>query len=220
MTAAPERSVREEILAAAARAFAERGYHGMSMRALAKATGRSPAAFYNYFESKEDLLFFLQRDAFEMLTKDATEAVEGIEDPWSRLDAFVTGHVRYFCDHPDVMRVLVHEASALPPQRRDEVRKLKEGYFQIGLDIVSKLTARSATDPEVERATYCLFGMLNWIWGWYEPERHGSWEDVARTIQRMLVAGVAPDWDADPGSHPEARDAQKPPLVVHRGGRR
>ena len=45
-----------EILTAAARAFAEHGYHGMSMRDLARATGRAPATLYNYFDSKEELL--------------------------------------------------------------------------------------------------------------------------------------------------------------------
>ena len=43
---------RQAFLAAAATAIAQRGYHGMSMRELARATGRSVGVFYNYFTSK------------------------------------------------------------------------------------------------------------------------------------------------------------------------
>ena len=46
---------RELILDRAEELFAEHGFHGMSMRELAKATGRSPASFYNYFSSKEEI---------------------------------------------------------------------------------------------------------------------------------------------------------------------
>ena len=62
---------RAEILAAAAQAIAKHGFHGMSMRELARTTGRSPASFYNYFESKEELLFSVQRDAFATLLESA-----------------------------------------------------------------------------------------------------------------------------------------------------
>jgi len=43
---------RLSILDAAARAIAERGFHGMSMRDLADERGQAVASFYNYFSSK------------------------------------------------------------------------------------------------------------------------------------------------------------------------
>jgi len=70
--------VREEILEAAASAIAAHGYHGMSMRDLAKATDRSLASFYNYFASKEDVLFALQSRAFENLIATSREVIRTI----------------------------------------------------------------------------------------------------------------------------------------------
>ena len=58
-----------EILEAAAAAIARDGFHGMSMRALAKATGRGLASFYTYFDSKESVLFAIQSQAFEALVE-------------------------------------------------------------------------------------------------------------------------------------------------------
>ncbi len=192
---------RVEILEAAAAAIAESGFHGMSMRGLARATGRSLASFYNYFPSKEDLLFSLQTDAFETMTTSLNAALQGIDDPVERLYVFILNHLRFLAEHASVMRVLVHEASALPRGRRRTVRLLKERYFQFGRDIVASILAAGCSSPgadgapsldpaEVERVTYTVFGMLNWSYGWYEPDQHGTPEDVARTIHAVAVCGL------------------------------
>jgi len=198
VTTNPERPSpgREEILAAAARAFAEHGYHGMSMRDLAKATHRSPATLYNYVDSKEDLLYLIQRDAFDELLKSGLASLEGVADPEERMHRFVLAHVRFFADRQHLMRVLIHEAAALPADRRAEIRELKESYFGLAQDIVRDVArARARVEPsslEIERNTYCLFGMLNWTYGWYEPGRHGDPEELALTIERVALSGVAP----------------------------
>ena len=191
---------RVEILEAAAAAIAEHGFHGMSMRGLAGATGRALASFYNYFSSKEELLFSLQSDAFKTLTGSLNAALENVDDPVERLYIFVFNHVRYLAEHRSVMRVLVHEASALPAGRRKKVRLLKEGYFQIVRDIVASILVAGCNSPgadgtasldpaEVERVTYSVFGMLNWSYGWYDPQHHGTPQDVARTIHAVAVCG-------------------------------
>lgn len=192
---------RVEILKAAAAAIAEHGFHGMTMRGLARATGRGLATFYDYFSSKEDLLFSLQTDAFETMANSVTAALEGVDDHVDRLYVFVLNHLRYSAEHRSVMRVLVHEASALPAGRRKTVRLLKEAYFNICRDIVASILAAGcgeagasgveSPDPaEVERVTYSVFGMLNWSYGWYDPRQHGSPQDVARTIHALAVCGL------------------------------
>lgn len=189
-----------EILEAAAQAIARHGYHGMSMRKLAQATGRSLAGFYCYFESKEDVLFEIQCRAFETLRVSAGAALALAEGPAEQLYAFALNHVRYFAAHRDTMRVLIHESSALPPARRRKVREAKEEYFAIGRSIIARIAeqgcgktppAGERPDPlEIERSTYAVFGMLNWIYGWYDPQRHGEPAEIARSIQRLALCGL------------------------------
>jgi AcrR family transcriptional regulator len=192
---------RLEILEAAAAAIAEHGFHGMTMRGLARATGRGLATFYDYFASKEDLLFSLQTSAFETMTESVESALSGVDDHVDRLYVFVLNHLRYAAEHRSAMRVLVHEASALPAGRRKTVRILKEAYFNICRDIVASILAAGCNSPgaegvanpepaEVERVTYSVFGMLNWSYGWYDPEQHGTPQDVARTIHALAVCGL------------------------------
>ncbi len=179
---------RAEILGTAAEFIAQQGFHGMSMRALAAATGRALASLYNYFDSKEDLLYALQSGAFRALLESGRHAIATTADADARLYAFIANHVSYVTEHRDVMRVLVHEAAALRPEQRRELRSLKDAYFAQARELMDALY--DAPLGERERATYSLFGMINWVFAWYEPARHGTPFDVARTIHRMTLCGL------------------------------
>jgi AcrR family transcriptional regulator len=192
---------RAAILAAAAEAIARDGYHGMSMRDLSRATGTGLASFYVHFASKEDILFALQTEAFDALIDSAQKEIAREQDPERRLYGFIVNHVRFFTAHPDLMRALVQEAGALPAPRRAAVRERKERYFEMargllevivefGCGGVGERAPAEHDEAELERATYALFGMLNWIYGWYEPGRHGSPESLARTFERIALCGV------------------------------
>ena len=217
---------RLEILEAGARFSAQHGYHGMSMRDLAGAMGKSIAGFYNYYRSKEDVLFELQRRAFETLLESAQAAIDAAEHPRERLYAFILQHLQYVASHPDVMHVLVQEAGALPAERRQAIRASKERYFQMALKLVedvvdsrpspSRRPRRRVGRTELERMTYALFGMINWTYGWYRPEQHGSPEQLARTIYGISLRGLRPEHPSDPQlATVEARLAalQRPPLL-------
>jgi AcrR family transcriptional regulator len=205
LAAVPRRSrsrggSRAAILSAAARAIARDGYHGMSMRDLARATGLGLGSSYAHFASKEDILYALQSEAFDALIDGAERALAGERDPSLRLYAFILNHLRFFTAHPDVMRVLVAEAGALPAKKRAAIRERKERYFALArgvLEVVIEFGCgrggacpRTQGDDEVERATYALFGMLNWVYGWYEPRRHGPPEALAATFHRITLCGA------------------------------
>ncbi len=194
---------RQRILRAAATAIARLGFHGMSMRELARGADMSLSNLYNYFPSKEEILFAIQREAFEALIASAEETLEIADVPEDRLYVFISHHVGYVAEHPDVMRVLVHEAASLPAEQRAVVRTLKERYFELARSILEQVVetgcgqplmgegAGESIDPrELERITYNVFGMLNWLYGWYEPSLHGSPQTVATTIYRTTLCGV------------------------------
>jgi AcrR family transcriptional regulator len=214
---------RFDMLEAAARLLAAHGYHGMSMRDLARATGMSLGNLYNYFGSKEDLLFALQTRAFETLIASAEEATRDVEPGPARLHALILSHVRYVATHRDVMRVLVEEAGELPTARRHAIRELKDRYYRIGHEVVAAAAGgrrRSGPAAEIERATYSIFGMLNWVYGWYDPARHGGPHEVARTIHRIALSGLgAPTPTRSAQTATERRIARvqvRSPILPHR----
>jgi AcrR family transcriptional regulator len=186
---------REGLLAAAARVFAARGYHRTSMRDLARASRMSLAGMYYYVAGKEDLLFEIQKGSFERVRRGAEESLAGGgTTPEERLQAFIRHHVTFFTSHMDEMKVLSHEAESLTGAPLEEVRRLKRAYVGLCLDLLAAVDAEDGgggrrMDRHV--AAYTLFGMMNWIYTWYDPAGSVGVEELADSICRLFLNGYA-----------------------------
>src|SRR5579871_6263393 len=85
-----------EILSHATDVFDEKGYEGASMRDLSRVSGTSLAGLYYYFESKEKLLYLIQRHTFTTIVERLRTRLEGVADPEERLRVFILNHLEYF----------------------------------------------------------------------------------------------------------------------------
>src|ERR1700685_4223030 len=102
-----------EILTYATNVFCEKGYEGSSMRDLSRASGMSLAGLYYYFESKERLLFLIQKHTFTTIVQRLKARLEGVSDPEQRIRIFILNHLEYFLANQAAMKVLSHEAEVL-----------------------------------------------------------------------------------------------------------
>jgi len=180
----------DALLAHAARVFADRGYHPTSMRDLAAASGMSLAGMYYYVRGKEDLLFHVQERCFSRVLEGATAAISAAVDPDERLTAFIRHHVAFFTSHMAEMKVLSHEAASLTGDRLRKINQIKRRY----VDLLEGLLRETAADlPAAERsaAAFALFGMMNWIYNWYDPAGPLDAERLADLLTRIFLGGVA-----------------------------
>src|SRR6266851_2851225 len=102
-----------EIITHATDVFCEKGYQGASMRDLSRASGTSLAGLYYYFESKEKLLYLIQKHTFTTIVRRLRERLEGVTDPEQRIRIFIQNHLEYFLANQKAMKVLSHEDDAL-----------------------------------------------------------------------------------------------------------
>ncbi|HWO90009.1 MAG TPA: TetR/AcrR family transcriptional regulator, partial [Gemmatimonadales bacterium] len=183
---------RERLLAAAARTFAAAGYANTSMRDLARASDMSLAGMYYYVKGKEDLLFQIQKSCFEKVLAGARSAVEREHGSEARLAAFITHHVTYFATHMAEMKVLAHEAEALSGPMYAEVQRIKREYVDFALALLGALDGRGAAGrTERQIAAYALFGMMNWIYTWYDPAGPVGADQLAESITRLFLNGYS-----------------------------
>jgi AcrR family transcriptional regulator len=180
----------DALLAHAARVFAERGYDRTTMRDLAAASGVSLAGIYYYVRGKEDLLAQIQERCFTQVLDGVTAALSGAVDPMDRLATFIRHHVTFFAAHMPEMKVLSHEAAALTGERQRPINHLKRRY----VDLLQELLRDAAPDQspaERSAAAYALFGMMNWIYNWYDPA--GPLDDarLADLLTRLFLGGFA-----------------------------
>ncbi len=180
----------DSLLAHAARVFADRGYDRTTMRDLAATSGMSLAGMYYYVRGKEDLLFLIQERCFTRVLEGAAAALAQATDPHERLAAFIRHHVTFFAAHMPEMKVLSHEAAALSGERLKRITRIKRRY----VDRLEGLVTDVAPDgPATERsaATYALFGMMNWIYNWYDPAGALDAERLADLVTRIFLGGIA-----------------------------
>src|SRR6201997_981407 len=114
-----------EILAHATDVFYEKGYEGASMRDLSRASGMSLAGLYYYFESKEKLLYLIQRHTFTTILERLRRRLEGTTDPEARIRVFILNHLEYFLANQQAMKVLSHEDEVLKNGHGAEIAAIK-----------------------------------------------------------------------------------------------
>ncbi len=178
------------LLSSAARVFAQRGYHRTSMRDLARASGISLAGVYYYVQSKEELLFLIQHRNFEAVLDGMRQALAGVSDPVDRLARFIDNHLDYFATHMAEMKVLSHEAGALTGEYLQRVNDMKREYTRALMDILAEIEKTHGPAHANRRvAAYSLFGMMNWIYNWYDPLGDVGVELLSQTICRLFLGG-------------------------------
>lgn len=104
--------LRSALLEVAVEAIADKGLHGLSLRECARRLGVSHAAPYRHFPDKDHLIAAIGGQGFAWLTEAGREAMEGIDDPEERIQAYGLAYVRFAVAHPEHLRVMF--ASEIP----------------------------------------------------------------------------------------------------------
>jgi AcrR family transcriptional regulator len=180
----------DQILAHATAVFCEKGYEGASMRDLSRATGMSLAGLYYYFESKEKLLYLIQKHTFSTILSRLRERLEGVVDPEQRVRALIRNHLEYFLSNQQGMKVLAHEDEVLKNSFGEEVRAIKREYYRLCLGLLEDLKRAEGLEFSGRLAVLSLFGMMNWIYTWYNPRVDADAGALAREMGDIFVYGI------------------------------
>lgn len=180
----------QRILAGAAKVFSEKGYHHASMRDIARETGISLAGMYYYFASKEEMLFSIQHFCFRSVLDGLQDRLADATDSHDRLRAFFQNHLSFFIANVREMRVLSHEGESLTGEHRREVANLKREYFRALTEILQDMPGVEWTESEVRHVGLSIFGMVNWIYTWYDPRRDGTADQLADRMCALVTRGI------------------------------
>jgi AcrR family transcriptional regulator len=188
-----------EVLQHGIEVFCEKGYEGASMRDLSRASGMSLAGLYYYFESKEQLLYFIQKHTFSTIVERLKERLQAEADSEQRLRIFTLNHLEYFMAHPKAMKVLSHEDDVLTGDYGKEIAAIKREYYRICLGLLDALKAERKLEFETRVAVLSLFGMMNWFYTWHNPRVDADAAELARQMSDIFLHGVCGAKSANSG---------------------
>ena len=175
-------SRRQELLEAAARRFAKRGYEGTSIRDIARDVGMLPGSIYYHFRSKEELLVAVHEQGVHQVMEAVRNAVTAAgDDPWDRLTAAAEAHLESLLGENAFSPVVTPQftRSFEDPLRATLIAQ-RDSYEAYIVSLVRALPLPAGASRQLFRLS--LLGSLNWTLTWYRP----GGKKPATLARRML----------------------------------
>src|SRR5262249_11144324 len=110
--------------------------------------------------------------------------------PENRIRIFIENHLDYFIDNQEGMKVLSHEDEVLKNGMGAEIATIKREYYRICVELMEALKQERGFKFDSRTAVMSLFGMMNWIYTWYNPHVDGDAEQLAQRMGDIFLQGV------------------------------
>jgi AcrR family transcriptional regulator len=183
----------DELLEAAARVFAERGYSDASVQDVADELGILKGSLYHYIKTKEDLLFWLLEGVHNDVERIREEvaAIEGL-DPLERIAEWVRRQLLYNMDNLDRISIYYHDMERLSPTRLEILTQKRKADSRFVTNLIRDAQAQGLADPALDAriVNNFLFGTMNWIYRWYNPKGQISRSKIADTCAEYVTSGL------------------------------
>jgi len=150
---------RAQLVLAASRLFAERGFRAVSMEDLAAEAGVSGPAVYRHFASKEALLADLLIDVSEQLLEGGTQRASA-SSPSESLQLLIAFHTDFALRDRDLIRIQDHDFANLAPDDARTVSRLQRAYVEIWVDVLRRIDV-ALTESDARTKIHAVFGLLN-----------------------------------------------------------
>lgn len=181
---------RLEILRAAGRQFRDRGFVETGMRDIAEAAELSPANLYNYFQGKNEILFFCQDSSLDRMIAALERARRDKGSPAAKLRFVIISHLRCLLDEIEGSAAHLLTNAVSPRQQRYLVTKRDRYELGVRNLIASGMRSGEFVSGDTALMGRAILGALNWSVQWFRPDGEMSAEEIAEKLADYLVRGL------------------------------
>ncbi len=185
----------ETILAAASRAFAEKGYETTSITEIARAAEVSDGLIYKYFANKRDLLEHVLRAFYERIIEDLAAKVAQGKGFGEQLYILISEHLSTFVAERDLCRLFISEVRIASDYRGSAIQQLNRRYTSILIEMVDAAVASGEVSQEIDPRVVrdMLFGAIEHAaWRHTIGKRPIDVTAIARAMTDIFLNGLAP----------------------------
>ena len=129
---------RIQIVRAAAKLFAKKGYHRTSVKEIARSSGLSIGSLYDYIKNKEDILYYFYEQYVNELEKRIKEKTKGAKDPVQKLQMALSAYMDTVDLFQDYILFLYQESKYMKKRDLINIFKLELFTNDIFIDIIKK----------------------------------------------------------------------------------
>jgi TetR/AcrR family transcriptional regulator, cholesterol catabolism regulator len=184
-----DKSIRERIIETSMRLFEAHGYHRVTVDQIVKESGTSKGGFYHNFKTKDELLYIIHDQFISYVLEKAQDACQQWETPPERLQAIVKSFVMMIDLYRSQVTIFYQESLFLAPEYFSEIEKKRDQYKQIMFSVIQEGIDTGDFRPElpVPIVSMAIFGMVNWIYKWYQKTGTYSIEQIADIYADMVL---------------------------------
>lgn len=181
---------KTDIITIAGDLFSERGYHGTSMRELAKLLDLRGASLYSHIKSKEEMLWeIVNRAAQEFLAVGKSIPVDA--SPEEQMLYLVRGHLAVIANELPYATVFFHEWKFLEPPLRDRITALRDEYEGHFRRIIEEGIQQGVFQVDDSRlASLFVLSGLNWTYQWFRPDGSLTIEQLADQYSTFILRSL------------------------------
>ncbi|MDT5014903.1 MAG: hypothetical protein QOD39_1063 [Mycobacterium sp.] len=180
---------RSQLIAAAERLVAERGYLAVRLEDIGAAVGVSGPAIYRHFPNKEALLVELLVGISTRLLAGATDVVAHADGPASALNGLIDFHLDFAMGESDLIRIQDRDLAHLPSSAKRQVRKAQRQYVEIWVDVLRQLD-ESLGEADARLMAHAVFGLLNSTPHSMKPGATKTTEASERAVLRVMTVAA------------------------------
>ncbi len=182
--------VQEEILAAAARLFAERGYRAVTIDDIGASLEYTKSVVYYYFTSKNEILWQIFQRIYDSYFEGISEIRARELPPAEAMAAIIRKHALNVMERRDWTAIYFREESELTEQQRKEIAKKKRRYDSMIEEVYEAgMKAGVFRQMPVHIAVSGLLGLCNWLYVWYKEQGALPAEQIAAYCSDLLANG-------------------------------
>ena len=200
---------KKQIFKAAELILSQKGLANTSIAEIANKAGITDSLIYNYFKSKEDLLFSVAARRAQYFNESLREQLQGIFDPMSKLSKMVWFHLYFNNTHPEHLRLLLFECRSNRNFYKHKAYTYVRNYARIMRGIFKDGVKQKVfrEDVNLYLARDIIFGLLDWenldyITSSESKELVPDFQDILNLIIPMLVSkAIESDEQLDKSTH-------------------
>ena len=180
------------VLRAAARLFSRKTYLDTTLDEIAEAARVSKGGLYYYFDTKSDVLFHIMDSVMDDLLDGLQDDLARLGDGRARLRRIIERQIGYYGEHLAEVQTLLNDRHCLDRRQFKAIERKQQRYFEIVRTVVADCLGNGQkTTPVLTPLSFALFGMCNWIPGWFRPGGEITTDQLIDMTYELYLNGLA-----------------------------
>ena len=183
---------QNQIFEAAIRLFSKKGYHTTTLREISKESGITLGNLYDYINTKEDILYIIQRRATQVVMEAISKKREKNLDPVEKLKRLINSELDAMNRYQDLILIIYQESHAMGKEILRSLLMSERRHIEQYEKLISKGIRKGYFKATNVRMMANLIKMLidTWVVKRWDLKKKVTLEEMRQSILDVVFEGI------------------------------